>query len=176
MIITSKISEVITVEGAEGFNPVQITLRDEDPGKGYLVLQEGSRTNQAYFNNMGTHKLKNFLQSSTDSFIVGSLDPFGTLHRKIDQQVLREGLREELAVQLEAGKFDEEEFASLVLEVDKLVPVGDINALQVLGNGLLNIIYGPLWISQANELFLGKHEDFVALQKRVALMRTVISA
>lgn len=171
MIVTSRKTEDLRIEDPETTAVISISLVDEAPGKGRIVVIGNGQTSACYWNNMGTLNVREFFLAASDSYIVGCLDPFGTLFRKIDPKALQALVITDIEA---AGNLDDEQKLVLTARTTEFSPISDVNGLQVLNGDLMAAIYGPMWALQVNERFLGQHPLYVGLFERIGVIRQVL--
>lgn len=172
MNVTSRKTEEIRIANPETSEVITATFADESPGKGRLLVTGAGQTNSCFWNSMGEKSVREFFLASTDVYIVGCLDPFGTLFRKIDPAVLVPIVVDDIS---KADNLDDEQKLQLTARTQEFSPISDVNGLQVLNADLMRAIYGPMWVNQVNERFLGKHPLYVGLLARIATIRTVLA-
>jgi hypothetical protein len=163
--------EDLRIEDEATAEVIIVSLVDESPGVGRIVVQGGGQTNSCYWSNMGKLSTREFFLAATDRYIVGCLDPFGTLHRKIDPKTLA-GI---VMLDIEAAEnIDDEQKLVLTARTQEFTPISDVNGLYALNNELLTKIYGPMWTIQVSERFLGQHPLYTGLFARIATIRQVL--
>ena len=172
MNVTTRKTEEIRITNPETSEVTVVTMTDEAPGKGRLTVGGGGHLASCFWNNMGGSPIREYFLASTDAFIVGCLDPFGTLFRKIDPKKLAAIVVADIAV---AENLDDAQKLSLTARTREFDPISDVNGLQVLNGDLMNAIYGPMWVNQVSERFLGQHPTYTGLVERIALIRSVLA-
>lgn len=170
MQVTIRKTEELRIEDAADGSVVIVTFADEAPGKGRLVVIEG-QTQTCYWNNMGSLDAKGFFLAASDQYIVGCLDPFGTLFRKIDPKTMAYIVITDIEA---ATNLDDAQKLTLTARTKEFTPISDVNGLQALNGDLMTAIYGPMWVNQVNERFLGQHPLYTGLFARIAKIRQVL--
>lgn len=172
MEVTSKTTEELKIvtDDAEVIN---VTLVDESPGVGRLVVTGGGVTKACYWNGMGASNIRQFMKMASDAYIAGCLDPFGTLYRKVDPAALKVTVIADIEA---SDRLDDEQKLQYTARVVEFDPVSDINGLQALNNELLTGIYGPMWTQTEAAKFQGKHPQYVGLFTRLAVIRSALEA
>ena len=171
MIVTTRTTQEVRITNPETSEITTISMADESPGKGRVIVTGAGQTNSCYWNNMGERTVREFFLLSTDAYIVGCLDPFGTLFRKIDPAKLIPIVVKDIE---DADNINDEQKVLLTARTIEFRPISDVNGLQVLNAVLMKEIYGPMWTTQVNERFLGQHPLYEGLLARVALIRQVL--
>lgn len=171
MNVTSRKTEDLRIEDPATGTVINASLVDEAPGKGRLVIVGNGQSATCYWSHMGGSPVREYFLASTDAFIVGCLDPFGTLFRKIDPKKLIAIVVADIDT---AENLDDEQKVKLTARTQEFNPISDVNGLQVLNSDLMVAIYGPMWVNKVNERFLGQHPLYVSLFARVATIRTVL--
>lgn len=171
MIVTTRKIEEVRIIDPETTAVITITMTDEAPGKGRIVVTGDGQTSACYWNNMGELLVREFFLASTDAHIAGCLDPFGTLFRKIDPQKLTAIVVGDIA---EAENIGDAQKVILTARCREFSPIADVNGLHALNSGLMSEIYGPMWVNQVNSCFLGQHPLYVGLLERIAAIRQVL--
>lgn len=161
----------ITIHYPETGDAVAATLTDEAPGKGRLLLAGPGLSVTCFWNSMGNLTVAEFYLKNSDSYIAGCLDPFGTLFRKIDSATLILAVVKDIEA---STSFDDEQKVILTERTAEFGPISDVNGLYALNNELMTIIYGPMWVNQVNERFLGQHPLYTNLLARIATVRKVL--
>lgn len=171
MKVSIRKTEDLRIEDEASAEVLTVTLVDESPGVGRIVVVGGGQTNTCYWSAMGKLSTREFFLASTDKYIVSCLDPFGTLHRKVDPKTLA-GI---VMLDIEAAEnIDDEQKLVLTARTREFDPISDVNGLYALNNELLTKIYGPMWTIQVSERFLGQHPLYTGLFARIATIRTVL--
>jgi hypothetical protein len=171
MKVTSRKTEDMRIEDEATGEVVTVSLVDEAPGKGRIVVIGHAQTSACYWNNMGSLSTREFFLAASDQYIVGCLDPFGTLFRKIDPKTLTFVVIGDIE---KLDTIDAEQKMVLMARTKEFEPISDVNGLQALNGELMTTIYGPMWVNQVNERFLGQHPLYTALFTRVATIRQVL--
>lgn len=171
MKVTIRKTEDLRIEDPATAAVINVTLVDESPGVGRIIVAGGGLTSACYWGSMGTLSVREFFLKASDQYIVGCLDPFGTLFRKIDPKTLAHTVMGDI----EAAKtLDDEQKLTLTARTVEFTPISDANGLQALNSELLLAIYGPMWTNQVNERFLGQHPLYTELFARIATIRQVL--
>lgn len=171
MKVTIRKTEELRIEDETDASVILVTLVDEAPGKARLVIVGGGQTTACYWNNTGKLSAREFFLAASDQYIVGCLDPFGTLFRKIDPAILAPLVMLDIEA---AENLDDEQKLKLTARTVEFSPISDVNGLHALNNDLLLAIYGPMWTNQVNERFLGQHPLYTGLFTRIATIRQVL--
>lgn len=171
MKVSIRKTEDLRIEDPADASIISVTLVDESPGVGRLVINGGGQTNACYWNNIGKLSAREFFLAASDQYIVGCLDPFGTLFRKIDPKTLAFTVLGDIE---KAENIDDEQKLVLSARTKEFDPISDVNGLQAINNDLMNAIYGPMWAHQALERFLGQHPLYTGLFARIATIRQVL--
>lgn len=171
MNVTIRKTEELRIEHEENAEVINVSLVDEAPGKARLVIVGGGQTSACYWNSTGKLSAREFFIAASDQYIVGCLDPFGTLFRKIDPKTLAFIVIGDIE---KADNLDNEQKVTLTARTKEFDPISDVNGLQALNNDLMNAIYGPMWVNQVNERFLGQHPLYTGLFSRIATIRQVL--
>lgn len=172
MIVTTRKIEEVKITNPETSEIVVITMTDEAPGKGRVVITGSGQTSTCFWNNMGSLTVREFFLASSDAHIAGCLDPFGTLFRKIDPKKLTFTVLGDIE---KAENIDADQKLILSSRTREFDPISDVNGLQVLNADLMTSIYGPMWVNQVSERFLGQHPLYVGLLSRIATIREVMA-
>lgn len=172
MIVTTRKTEEVRINNPETSEINTVIMTDEAPGKGRITITGDGQTASCYWNNMGALTVREFFLASTDAHIAGCLDPFGTLFRKIDPKTLTAIVVSDIDA---AKNIDDEQKVNLTARTRKFAPISDVNGLQVLNGDLMTAIYGPMWVNQVNERFLGQHPAYTGLLSRIAAIRGVLA-
>lgn len=171
MKVTIRKTEDLRIEDPADASIISVTLVDESPGVGRLVINGGGQTSACYWNNIGKLSAREFFLAASDQYIVGCLDPFGTLFRKIDPKTLAYIVIGDIE---KADNIDSEQKLVLTARTKEFEPISDVNGLHALNNDLMREIYGPMWTNQVNERFLGQHPLYTGLFARIAAIRQVL--
>lgn len=170
MKVTSRKTEDLRIEH-DDTGPISVSMVDESPGTGRIAIVGGGQTSACYWNSMGKLTVREFFLAASDQYIVGCLDPFGTLFRKIDPRILAPIVMADIEA---AENLDDEQKLNLTLRTREFEPISDVNGLHALNNDLMLAIYGPMWMNQVNERFLGQHPLYTGLFTRIAIIRQVL--
>jgi hypothetical protein len=171
MKVSIRKTEELRIEDEASTESINVTLVDESPGVGRLVVQGTGQTSACYWNNMGKLSTREFFLAATDKYIVGCLDPFGTLFRKIEPKTLSSIVIADIE---KADTTDGEQKLRLIARTREFDPISDVNGLHALNSDLMLAIYGPMWTNQVNERFLGQHPLYTGLFTRIATIRQVL--
>lgn len=173
MKVSIRKTEDLRIEDEAQALLITVMLVDEAPGKGRIVVTGSGQTNACYWNSMGDLSVREFFLAASDHYIVGCLDPFGTLFRKVDPKILAPIVIADIA---DAQNLDDEQKINLTSRTAEFAPISDVNGLHALNKDLMDAIYGPMWVNQVNERFLGKHPLYTGLFERIATIRQVLLA
>jgi hypothetical protein len=171
MKVSIRKTEDLRIEDEATAEVINVTLVDESPGVGRLVVAGGGQTSACYWSSMGKLSIREFFAAASDQYIVGCLDPFGTLFRKIDPKTLSFIVIADIE---KADNIDTEQKLVLMARTKEFDPISDVNGLHALNGELMMAIYGPMWMNQVNERFLGQHPLYVGLYARIATIRTAL--
>ena len=172
MQVTARITSEYTITSDDGATRIgSVALTDEAPGKGRFTLVSNGMSYSCYWNSMGDRKVLGFFAQTSDDYVVGCLDPFGSLFRKIDPAVLKGIVAEDIS---KAEQLDDEQKINLISRLDEFTPISDVNGLVALNSELMAAIYGPMWTNQVNERFLGRHPNYTDLKERIGTIRTAL--
>ncbi|MBO6279372.1 MAG: hypothetical protein J6N20_18430, partial [Pseudomonas sp.] len=89
MQVTSRTTQEHTITEDDGTRVAVVNFTDEAPGKGRFTVIFGGMSYTCYWGNMGERSVLEFFMLSSDAYLMGCLDPFGTMFRKIDPQILK---------------------------------------------------------------------------------------
>lgn len=171
MKIETRTTQEITISDDKGFRVASVNLTDEAPGKGRLTVVCDGMSYSCYWNSMGDHSALEFFKLCATDYVVNCLDPFGTLFRKIDPQILKGIIADDIS---KASQFDDAKKVELVGRLGELSPISDVNGLVALNGALMTEIYGPMWVNQVNERFLGQHPTYRGLSERIETIRSAL--
>lgn len=171
MQVTTRMTQEHTITDDTGARVATVVMTDEAPGKGRFTAVCNGTSYSCYWNSMGDRTVAEFFKLATDHYVVGCLDPFGTLFRKISPAILKGIISQDIA---EMGNLTDEQKAALTARLVDLEPISDVNGLVALNSELLTAIYGPMWSNQVNERFLGQHPAYTDLFAKVAAIRSAL--
>lgn len=171
MQVTSRSTQEHTITTDEGERIAVVNMTDEAPGKGRFTVVADGMSYSCYWNSMGDRKVLGFFAQTNDDYVLGCLDPFGTMFRKIDPQVLKGIIAMDIS---SAEHLDDTQKVTLTGRLTELSPISDVNGLVALNGPLMVEIYGPMWHNQVNERFLGQHPSYTGLRARIAAIRTAL--
>lgn len=171
MQVTTRSTQEHTISTDEGERIAAVNMTDEAPGKGRFTVVTDGMSYSCYWNNMGERKVLSFFAQTNDDYVLGCLDPFGSMFRKIDPHVLK-GV---VAMDISASEhLDDAQKVNLTARLTELSPISDVNGLVALNSQLMGEIYGPMWANQVNERFLGQHPSYTGLKERIAAIRSAL--
>lgn len=171
MKIETRTSQDITITEDSGARVASLVLSDEAPGKGRFFVACDGMSYSCYWNSMGEHTVLEFFKLCTTDYVVGCLDPFGSLFRKIDPTILKGIVAEDIS---KSAQFSDTKKAELTARLGEFSPISDVNGLVALNGPLMTEIYGPLWTTEVNQRFLGKHPTYRSLFERIDTIRTAL--
>jgi hypothetical protein len=171
MQVTSTCTKTHTINDDTGFRVATVVLTDEAPGKGRFTVVANGTTYSCYWNSMGDLDITEFFKATNDDYVVGCLDPFGTLFRKINPAILKGIIAQDIAGM---ERHTDEQKVNFTARLVELEPISDVNGLVALNGTLMTQIYGPMWVNQVNERFLGQHPAYTDLFEKVATIRTAL--
>ena len=171
MKVSIRKTEDLRIEDEATGEVIIVTLVDESPGVGRLVINGGGQTSACYWSNIGKLSVREFFIAASDQYIVGCLDPFGTLFHKIDPKTLAFTVLADIE---KANNIDTEQKLVLMARTKEFDPISNVNGLVALNSELMGAIYGPMWTQQVNERFLGQHPMYLGLFARIATIRTAL--
>ncbi|AXC36528.1 hypothetical protein HOT57_gp84 [Pseudomonas phage phCDa] len=172
MQVSSRITQEHTITDDEGFRVAVVNLSDEAPGKGRFMIVANGMSYSCYWGSMGDHTVLDFFKLTTDNYVMGCLDPFGTMFRRIDPQILKGIIAQDIS---ESGQLDDDKKLALTARLAELSPISDVNGLIALNGPLMVEIYGPMWTNQVNERFLGQHPSYRDLLSTVVKIRAALA-
>lgn len=171
MKVTSRSIEEYTISTDVGDRIASVSMTDEEPGKGRFTVVTNGMSYSCYWNNMGANKVRDFFSKTTDSYVMGCLDPFGTMFRRIDPKILKGIIAEDIST---STHLTDEQKLSLTARLTELTPISDVNGLVALNGPLMVEIYGPMWTNQVNERFLGQHPSYTDLLGKIQVIRSAL--
>lgn len=171
MQVTTRSTQDHTITADDGNRVAAVTMTDEAPGKGRFSVVFGGMSYTCYWNSMGERTVHQFFGETNDDYVVGCLDPFGTLFRKIDPNILKGIIAMDIS---ESTQLDDKQKLSLTTRLVELSPISDVNGLVALNGPLMVEIYGPMWSTKVNERFLGQHPSYTELKQRIATIRSAL--
>lgn len=171
MQVTTRSTQEFTITEDDGSRIAAVSMVDEAPGKGRFTIVCNSSSFSCYWNNMGERKVLEFFAQTNDDYVVGCLDPFGSMFRKIDPQILKGIIAMDIS---NADQLDDAQKVALTARLTELTPISDVNGLVALNSELLVAIYGPMWTNLVNERFLGQHPSYTDLKARIATVRQAL--
>lgn len=171
MQVTSTCTKTHTINDDTGFRVATVVMTDEAPGKGRFTVVANGNSYSCYWNSMGERSAAEFFKVATDHYVVGCLDPFGTLFRKINPAILKGIIAQDIAGM---EQHTDEEKVNFTARLVELEPISDVNGLVALNGTLMTAIYGPMWVNQVNERFLGQHPAYTELFEKIATIRVAL--
>lgn len=171
MQVTTRSTQEYTITDDDGSRVATVSMTDEAPGKGRFSVVCNGMSYSCYWNAMGDRTVREFFALTTDDYVVGCLDPFGTLFRKIDPQILKGIIATDIS---NSEHLDDNQKLALTSRLVELSPISDVNGLVALNGPLMAEIYGPMWANQVNERFLGQHPSYTELFKRISTIRSAL--
>lgn len=171
MQVTTTTTATHTISDDEGFRVASVTMTDEAPGKGRFTVVGNGTSYSCYWNSMGEHSIAEFFALTEDNYVVGCLDPFGTLFRKISPAILKPLIVADITAM---NQHTDERKVALMDRLTELEPISDVNGLVALNGDLMTAIYGPMWVNQVNERFLGQHPSYTDLFATIKKIRTAL--
>lgn len=171
MNVTTRTTREFTIADDQFVRVAAVSMTDESPGKGRLTVVSNGMSYSCYWSSMGDHDVLDFFKLASDDYIVGCLDPFGSLFRKIDPQILKGIIAMDIS---NSAQLSDTQKVTLTARLAELSPISDINGLVAINGDLMVEIYGPMWTNQANERFLGKHPSYVDLFDKISTIRSAL--
>ena len=171
MQVTLRKTQEFTITGDQGERIATVNMTDEAPGKGRFSVIANGMSYSCYWNSMGDRDVLGFFTQTEDAYVVNCLDPFGTMFRKIDPNILKGIIADDIA---KSARFGDEQKVALVGRLTELTPISDVNGLVALNGELMTEIYGPNWTMMVNERFLGQHPSYTDLFQRISAIRTAL--
>lgn len=171
MQVTSRTTQEVTITEDDGTRVASVGMTDEAPGKGRFTVVANGMSYSCYWNNMGDLTVREFFGKTTDDYVMGCLDPFGTMFRRIDPKGIVGIIARDISG---SQQLSDEQKLTLTGRLGELSPISDVNGLVALNGPLMTEIYGPMWTNQVNERFLGQHPSYTDLKARIATIRSAL--